>query len=526
MKLMKTCAFIGALILIIAPDLCLANQQAKPAYLRKLEAKLTTQAGDWSSGGGVGVVCFANSNHARNYQGIITEEHLASGVIVSITQYDLYVSLIREKSLPQSLDGLFTKTRSGNRKLIRPDKTETVRQFSKRIIDRLGGVLPDFSQYLLEAGDEFEVTPEPGGMELIPDFDPMGLIDMEKCVYAQLARQRTVGKKNYLSLDLRLFDHPAHSVFSQSTLMLHEFVYLRGRSLYYDGVHHKTSVATRNLVHLMLTQEVNSKEFLSVAKLFGYEKNALGISTLTDEIIEDLLKFSAQVVRKGGDELDQLIRPIISNIHSSVFHTASMTKQSSGLDLFYRAREAFGKIKELVLYAGIDVNTRQTILTTYEGQMNNHPERRVRRTAKSQIPSAQVDLTKAKEIEAEAQALEAQWSQMMQKAESLYSETIERNMVTAVNQRFENHWVPKIEAYPGLTSNGKNLMAKIPNLSLSILRAIALRERKRSSFDFSQRTLETIQSFDRNKNIWYLEEQQLEFDQLIEALMPELFLAL
>ena len=332
-----------------------------------IEARIKSMA-SWSSGGGNAVVCFDDNAIPREIR-----RKDANGNIIDGSLLDKYIPHVTSVEILDLYEARLRKgfNKKDSKKLIEPHADEDIRDYAKRIIARTQDYLPSLYQELMKTYNELdprEATELPYGMEPVNDYNMIGRINSEYCVIATLVLQADVEskKKTYLYYDARLWDwaqiskekiQTPHSQWSKDVAYLHEIVYraarIRGQT---------DSRNTRELVKLLITQEITSEQLREDAEALGFsvtpslylvnlnnyklQKSSRydGVGRVFHEIHKDLLAYLAchdfenqfrQFTVETGAEIDRLSQQMVK--------TAFPDKSCSE---FSECRDVLDKLKE------------------------------------------------------------------------------------------------------------------------------------------------------------------------------------
>lgn len=215
------------------------------------QAKINYARGEWGSGGGNALVCFAKVTEITN--GEVKERDLVAEVkannntipnellqwIDTIELFDLY-----EAKKRRGLD-------SKKPEIIKIKDNEKIYEY----FDRLGKRF-EKNVYVMKGFIDF-------GKKLIPDTNlifhesavkyqnDLGSVTLPgpNCLISTIAAQVNFNDYFEVHIDERLFNHPKHTKQSKATLILHELIYALGRK----ELGHKDSGATRNVVRYFIS---------------------------------------------------------------------------------------------------------------------------------------------------------------------------------------------------------------------------------------------------------------------------------
>jgi hypothetical protein len=328
----------GMKILVLALMLWTTSAVAKINYAR----------GEWGSGGGNALVCFAEVTEVTNgevrVRDLVAEVRANNNTIPdellqwisSIELFDLY-----EAKKRRGLD-------SKKPEIIEIKSNEKIYEY----FDRLG---KRFEKNVYVMKNFITI-----GKELIPDTNlifhesavkyqnDLGSVTLPgpNCLISTMAAQ--VNFKDYFEvhIDQRLFNHPKHSKQSKATLILHELIYALGRK----HLNHKDSGATRNVVRYYISYHESFTEGVVAKALhdLGFFKKdsetpeimaKYHYSKIMSTIALELESFNDYVITSFNDEYEQYLT---QQLRDQVI--AQFTKEGFGDPSHYQA-DFFGLVE-------------------------------------------------------------------------------------------------------------------------------------------------------------------------------------
>jgi hypothetical protein len=173
-------------------------------------------AGNESSGGGSGIVCFTSIEAAKEVRengGVVPDKLISK--IGSLQSLDLQIAYMRKDINGKS------------RNLFLAKEGQTVSDYLEQLMLRLEQSYPELSQAInvemgaLQQNVYFRLNP----LYRIHDENDVGTEESDYCTLTNFAIQYTSGRGTIIHIDERLYSHPKHSVSSKALLLLHEYIY-------------------------------------------------------------------------------------------------------------------------------------------------------------------------------------------------------------------------------------------------------------------------------------------------------------
>jgi hypothetical protein len=263
-------------------------------------AEINYSLGEWGSGGGNAIVCFANVTEVID--GRVVDRNLPEEIrennnqipdellkwVDTIEMYDLYDA--KKKRGISSKSPKIINIREDEQIYIYLDRVGN--RFSKSV-NLLKGIIKYGKELLPEDNIVWEET-------AVQHQNDLGTVSLpgKRCVIATMAAQVNHNDYYMAYIDSRLFNHPKHSKQSKATLILHELVYAVMR----EQLKETDSGSTRNIVRYLISSHSSYTEG-KISEVLG----RLGLSEITGiDNLSDISKkfFWSVIMQQLRMELD------------------------------------------------------------------------------------------------------------------------------------------------------------------------------------------------------------------------------